>query len=113
MKRTNSRGFTIVEAILVVVVLAFIGGVGYIAYSNVMLKKENSASDMKVASSDSNQQLKTQLDTKLTAAKKLPTPTVKNKDDLQKGIDALNDQSAFDTKEQTEKLNELGAKFLN
>lgn len=113
MKRSHSHGFTIVEAVLIVVVLAFIGGVGYIAYSNVMLKKENSAANTKVVSSDSNKQLKVQLDAKLTAAKKLPAPTVKNKDDLQKGIDALNDQSAFDTKEETKKLNELGAKFLN
>jgi len=50
---TRSKGFTVVEAILIVAVLAIIGAVGYLAYTNFFAKPKSNTSAY-VAPADSS-----------------------------------------------------------
>jgi len=114
MKTSRSQGFTIIEGLLVVVVVAVLGGVGYVAYNSFVLQKSG---QQQPANSDqnkqsSNRQLSTELQGRLDKAEAQPTPELKTPEDLTKAVNTLKDQSAFDTNKEAKQMNDMAAKFL-
>jgi len=85
MKKRQS-GFTIVELAIIVVVIAIIAALGYLAYDRFVAKKGNTSS------SDTSQTV--------SSAKDLPaTPEIKTKADLSKAntvLDSVNLDSTSD-----------------
>ena len=114
MKTSRSQGFTIVEGLLIVVVVAIIGGVGYVAYNSFVLQKsgQQQTTDNNQNKQTSNEQLNTQLQGRLDKAKAQPTPELKTPEDLNKAVDTLKDQSAFDTSKEAKEMNNMASKFL-
>lgn len=111
MKTSRSQGFTIVEGLLIVVVIAVLGGVGYVAYNSFVLQK----SGQQATNTDqkSTSELNTRLQARLDNAKAQPKPELKTPDDLNKAVERLKDQSAFDTSKESKEMNDMAAKFLN
>lgn len=89
----NTHGFTIIEGLLIVVAIGIIGGVGYMAYTNLMPHHDNSSATATVS----------------PAASPATTPVVvKNSSDLDtvdKQLDALplddSDSSQLDSSTNT------------
>lgn len=114
MKTSRSQGFTIIEGLLIVVVVAVLGGVGYVAYNSFVLQKSNNqqTADTKTPDKNSEQQLNAELQSRLDKAKAQPTPELKTPDDLNAAVETLKDQSAFDTSKEAKQMNDMASKFL-
>ena len=78
MKRQD--GFTLVEAIFIVIILAIIGALGYLAYTNIIAPQSKTAETSSVASSGSSAPVK-----------------VESKKDLDTASSALDNVSVDDT----------------
>ena len=87
---TKRNGFTAIEALLVVAALVIVGGVGYMAYANLIAPKDTATT---VESSESS----------------TPATTVTDTSDLDK-VDRALDELSIDDSESTE-LDELTTSF--
>lgn len=113
MKTTRSQGFTVIEGLLIVVVVAILGGVGFVAYNSFVLQKSGQSSNNTPApAKTADQQLNAELQTRLDKAKAQPGPDLKAPEDLSKAVNTLKDQSAFDTSKEAKQMNDMASKFL-
>lgn len=113
MNTSRSQGFTIIEGLLIVVVIAVLGGVGYVGYNSFVLQKSGQPATSTESKSQSNAQLKADLQTRLDQAKAQPKPELKSPEDLNRAVESLKDQSAFDTSKEAKQMNEMADKFLD
>lgn len=114
MNTFRTRGFSAIETVIAIVVLGLIGALGYVAYTN--FSGANTTSDTNTSSTTQTATkqaaIEKKLDARLAETKKQPTPVVESKTDLDKGLEALKDDDAFDTSSEAQQMKEMAATFL-